>query len=336
MLVPYLSYTIVKTSILLRVLGIAMRMECLTLAQIEPWAELLALAFGRRPAEMRALLAWFHAGEGLIAWGAWEGSQLVAQYSSWLTALRLPGEAVPARVGLCVNLAVHPAYRGRGLVKQVAGPVYTALAERGGVAGVGFSNAAGVQVDRRSQGYGYRVVGQLAPLLVFLRRERRPCVPVTLTEQWPAAPWRFAGAEDEALRFAATPETVAWRFAAHPFRRYHYGVWLEDGAVRGLVVARPVRWGGLPGATLLAAYSDDLPALLAGWAAALRAQGGRFIHALATPCAAARAAWRPLGLSLTLPYSRSPYYLTIKPLQETLTPLLLDFSRWDCLGGDIL
>lgn len=313
-----------------------MRMECLTLAQMEPWAALLALAFGRRPAEMAALLAWFHEGEGLIAWGAWEGDRLVAQYSSWLTALCLPGETVPVRVGLCVNLAVHPEYRGRGLVKQVAGPVYAALAERGGVAGVGFSNAAGVQVDRHSQGYGYHVVGRLRSLLVLPRRERRPRAPVTITEQWPAAPWQFARAGEGALRFAATPETVAWRFAAHPFRRYHYGVWLEEGAVRGLVVMRLVRWGGVPGATLLAAYSDDLSALLAGWAAALRAQGGRFIHALTTPCAVARAGLQQLGLSLTLPYSRSPYYLTVKPLQETLAPLLLDFSRWDCLGGDIL
>ncbi|MEZ4642293.1 MAG: hypothetical protein R3E31_06070 [Chloroflexota bacterium] len=43
-------------------------------------------------------------------------------------------------------MAVRPDYRGRGLlIKQVSQPVYAALAALGGVAGVGFSNAAGVR-----------------------------------------------------------------------------------------------------------------------------------------------------------------------------------------------
>src|SRR5690606_20213096 len=96
----------------------------LTPGHCHPWADLLAVSFARTPAEMAQLLAWLQAGPGLIAYGAWDGERLAAQYSCRLTALHLPGHDASAAVGLSINMAVHPQYRGRGLIKQVAAPVY--------------------------------------------------------------------------------------------------------------------------------------------------------------------------------------------------------------------
>src|SRR5690349_13675851 len=124
-------------------------------------ADLLAASFGRTSAEMSQLLRYLYAGYSVIAWGAWDGDRLVAQYSCLLTSLNVPGMDVPMLVGMSVNMAVHPDYQGRGLIKQIAQPVYQAVGEQGGMAGVGFSNAAGVKVDRRSKGYGYQVIGQM-------------------------------------------------------------------------------------------------------------------------------------------------------------------------------
>lgn len=89
-------------------------------------------------------------------------------------------------------------------------------------------------------------------------------------------------------------------------------------------------------AELLAAYGVDLVGLLAGWGQAVRATGACFVHWLATPSSEVSKAIGLLGLNLPLPYSRSPYYLTVKPLS---TDLPLDFfvlGQWDCLGGDVL
>jgi len=36
------------------------------------------------------------------------------------------------------------------------------------------------------------------------------------------------------------------------------------------------------------------------------------------------------------PISRSPYYLTVKPLCDDTPAALFDFAAWDCMGGDIL
>ena len=312
-----------------------MQLRALTLNDAEPWADLLALTFGRSSADMTQLLQWLHAAHDLIAWGAWDGVRLVAQYSSLLIALWLPHLASLACVGLSVNMAVHPDYRGRGLVKRVAQPVYAALLERGGLAGIGFSNAAGVKVDRRSKGYGYRVIGRMQSILIWLRPG--PVIaPLRLTTDWPAALFDFGPPLDDCIRFAASPLLIRHRFAQHPFRRYEFGVWEEENKVCGVVVHRTIRWGALRGAALLAAYSHDLPRLLMCWACALRENGIRFGHALTTLASPTRAALKQNGLCLTLPYTRSPYYLTVKPLRDDTPPFLLDFTRWDCCGGDIL
>ena len=311
-----------------------MRLQPLTLNDCEPWAELLALTFDRTRGEMAQLLHWMNAGHDLIAWGAWDGSRLVAQYCSMLTVLVIPPASSLACVGLSVNLAVHPEYRGRGLVKQVAQPVYTALADKGGVAGVGFSNAAGVQVDRHSTGYGYRVVGQLLPRLIWLRPTAAE--PLTLTDQWPTEPLQIDRPAVDRIRFATSEALIQHRFTQHPFRRYRFGVHRVEREVRGLVVYRPMRVGPFAGVSLLGAYAADVSDLLKRWASALRANGVYFVHALITPASTLRSALRAIGVEVVLPYTRSPHYLTVKPLTAHTPDGLLDFARWDCAGGDIL
>lgn len=110
----------------------------------------------------------------------------------------------------------------------------------------------------------------------------------------------------------------------------------DEGRINGIVIDRPIRRVGVPGSTLLAAYGTDLPGLLAGWGWAIRTTGVRFVHWLATPASPVNKAMRDLGMSLLLPFSRSPYYLTIKPLCDRLPDDFLDFHSWDCLGGDVL
>lgn len=279
------------------------------------------------------LLHWLSAEHELIAWGAWEGTRLIAQYSSLLTVVWLPPASLEC-VGLSINLAVHPDYRGRGLVKQIAQPVYAALAEHGVIAGVGFSNAAGVKVDRHSRAYGYQVIGQMHSLLVGLSA-RGNDEPLRLTDVWPSAPFDFIPPQSDRIHFAASSTLVRHRFACHPFRRYQFGVWENADRVRGIVIYRWVTWRGVRVASLLAAYGDDVPALLKRWTTALHLGGIRFAHVLTTPVSGLRVALRDIGWSIPVPYSRTPYFLTVKPLTEDAAPLL-DFNRWDCSGGDIL
>jgi GNAT superfamily N-acetyltransferase len=199
-----------------------MKITPLTLDHLIPWSQLLAACFNRRAEDMAHLLRFLQPESRLIAWGVWDGDLLAAQYSCWLTAVHHPGCLATLPVGMSINMAVHPAYRGRGLIKQVAEPVYATLVERGAVAGVGFSNAQGVQVDRHSKGYGYEVVGQLRPSLFYLRRGLGSD-PLSLTSQWPIRPFvPFSFPKNHC--FHHTPETLHHRFGQHPFRQYRFGV----------------------------------------------------------------------------------------------------------------
>ena len=80
---------------------------------------------------------------------------------------------------------------------------------------------------------------------------------------------------------------------------------------------------------------------MGGWQEMKRARamwqaGIRLITVLGTPSAAGVVALRAQGPTWRVPFNRSPYYLTVRPLGDATPPAFFDFQRWDCLGGDIL
>lgn len=303
-----------------------MNLRPLTLDDAPAWADLLALSFDRTPDDMQKLLRWLHAGYEMVAWGAWDGERLAAQYACLLVNLHLPDNETNVQAGMSLNMSVHPDYRGRGLIKQVSKPVYETVAAQGGLAGMGFSNAEGVKVDRNSKGYGYQVVGQMIPALAWLPPNRKTPA-LDLNDHWSESALHLPP-QNGHITFSASLESIRHRYAQHPFRQYHYGIWPE----RGVVVYRPIKFG----VALLAAYGVDLPELLARWSSALRKTGFQFVHVLTSPQSELRKALSQVAVCRSLPYARTPYYLTVKPFEQHTPESMLDFSAWDLMGGDIL
>jgi len=301
-----------------------------------PWARLLAASFDRTPQQMEQLLVWFHQGFELVTWGAWDGDRLVAQYNARLLRLQLPGMAEPALAAMGLNMTVDAQYRGRGLLDSVARPVHAMLAARGCIAGVGFSSAGGLAVTRNSASYGYEVLGPMTSSVVLLSNRRYP-EPIPLAHAWPeGGALHVRVADDGLVRYTATAGSIHHRFAEHPFRSYSFGTWLVGDTIHGLIIYRLARLRGIPGVALLAAYGDDVPTLLGRWAGALRRVGIRVIHAVTSPASPLRQALTTIGVRLTVPYSREPYHLIVRALQDDTPRLLFDLDRWDCAGGDIL
>jgi hypothetical protein len=307
----------------------------LTLDDRVAWARLLADTFDRTPAQMERLLAWFHQGFRLVTWGAWDGDRLVAQYNCRLLRLHVPGLGEPALAGMGLNMAVDAAYRGRGLLDAVATPVHEMIAAQGCIAGVGFSSAGGLAVTRRSTSYRYEVLGPMTSSVVVLARRHYP-EPLDLSDAWPVGQLNVARGDTRFIRYAVTAETIRHRFAEHPFRHYSFGVWRDGEVIRGLVVYRRARLRGIPGMALLAAYGDDLPLLLARWAAAVRRLGVPIVHVVTSPASPFRDLLRVMGTRLTVPFSREPYHLIARALRDDTPRVLLDLDSWDCIGGDIL
>lgn len=310
-----------------------MRIEQLTRHDLNRWADLLALCFKRQPHEMSDLLMWLHRFGIVVAWGAWDKHQLVAQYMCLLRPFTSDDHRFQA--GVSINMAVHPTYRGQGLVKQVAQPVYQSVYKYGGVLGLGFSNAEGVQVDRRSKGYGYQVVGQMQPIIGIL--PNLPHADMHLTPTFPElASFSRDCVNSDGMGFLKTPQLLHTRYALHPFRRYSYGVLKIADQVQGIVVYRNFMIAGVEGVALLDAWGTDLANLLNQWSGAMRQSGTRFVQLLTTPHHPLKTALSQMMQLIPQPYTRTPYYLTVKPLTDTPLEGILDFEQWQFLGGDIL
>ena len=257
----------------------------------------------------------------------------MAQYNCRLLRLHIPGVAEPALAGMGLNMAVDPAYRGRGLLETVAGPVHSMITERGCVAGVGFSSTGGLEVTRKSSTYRYEVLGPMASSLFVVTRRQYP-EPLALSETWPEGRLELPADDGSMVRYAATPASLHHRFAEHPFRRYRFGAWREDDAIRGLVVYRKVRLRGVPGIALSRRTVRTCPRCSrAGPVRSANGVADRPRRDVARITPARARCGRP---SDDPPWSRSPYHLIARALRDDTPSALFELDRWDCAGGDIL
>jgi GNAT superfamily N-acetyltransferase len=305
-----------------------MELQALSLEHRQEWAALLADCFERQPHETEKLLDWLYRVFQPFAWGIWEDGRLVAQYTALQRPLAYAGSLIP--VGMSVNMAVHPDYRGRGYIKKMSAPVYEALAAQGVCFGLGFSNAEGVEVDKHSKGYGYHVIGQMRPMFAPVYPTN---VPELITSQQFPKDCLASMTVLPTLGFPKDCDYLYGRYAAHPFRQYHYALWQEGSQSVGVVVYRPSRFLGLPAVSVLDVWGEDLPELMRRFTATAWKSAYRLIHALVSPKSrlSCLMPWRLLS-----PLARNPYYLTMKPMTEGLSADFDEFQQWDLIGGDVL
>jgi len=308
-----------------------MKLQPLTLDQQTAWAELLSICFEQPQDHMESVLCWMHRLGDFTAYGIWDNNKLIAQY----TCLTRPitHQYQQHQVGMSMNMAVHPDYRGQGLIKHISRPVYESLTEHNVAFGMGFSNADGVKVDRRSKSYGYNVVGQMQPHLA--RTLSAKASPVYLTDKFPKTPLTLSSECSPSTQFVKDWTYFNQRYAQHPFRNYHYGVWQEDNLNLGFVVYRPVKLWGIQAVALLDILSENPKDLLHHWSHTLRANNIHLVHTLTSPISTLKQSLRSNHQLIKLPITRNPYYLTVKPLQDC-TKNILNLKKWDLVGGDIL
>jgi hypothetical protein len=171
--------------------------------------------------------------------------------------------------------------------------------------------------------------------VVVLSARRYP-EPLRLTEAWPDGSLTLPSVDGRFVRYVVTEASLAHRFADHPFRNYRFGTWHEDGELSGLVIYRRTRLRGVPAASLLGAYGEDVPELLVRWAGAVRRVGLPIVHVVTSPASPIRSALSRIGTRFTVPLSRNPYHLIARALRDDSPPVLFQLDRWDCVGGDIL
>lgn len=309
-----------------------MDLQPLTQDDVIEWGELLSICFEQEAENMEQLLCWLQSLGHLVAYGLWDNGRLVAQYACLQRDLYYENTSIS--IGMSMNMAVHPDYRGQGLVKRVSRPVYEALKTYGMSAGMGFSNAQGVKVDKRSKGYGYHVVGQMHPLLAMSRNFKTSTLKIS--NVFPDNVRHENRLLSDRIHFYKKWEYLRQRYAQHPFRQYQYGIWKDEEQIQGIVVYKTVTLWGMKAVALLDIYGDNLGELLRRWSTTLKQEGIHFIHVLTSPNATIKQLLQCHYQVIKLPITHHPYYLTVKPLSKKCDLGLLAFDSWDLIGGDIL
>lgn len=183
-------------------------------ADREGFVRLLARNFQPEdPAHFPASVAWkfFDRPEpGTVTSVFFDGGEPCGQYTSAAIGLSLFGVPSPGRQVL--DMCVDVPYRGRGIVVALADAAYAGIS--GPYVSVGFSNAAGVRVDRGSVKYGYHVLGQLSRIYV-------PHLPwASAAPRYRFSPVDAPAAEipppADACQVRRTPAYLRWRYVAKP------------------------------------------------------------------------------------------------------------------------
>lgn len=309
-----------------------MELRPLTPADSSQWGHLIGICFNQPSLEMERVLTWLTCLGHLEAYGLWDDNKLVAQYACLLRNVIYKDTPIP--IGMSINMAVHPDYRGQGLIKLVSQPIYDHLTEKDVMFGMGFSNAQGVKVDKHSKGYGYQVIGRMQSLIAIVKSFKRP--PLILSDDI----LRYGQGQlpnyQQKTHFQKDLAYITQRYGHHPLRQYHYGIWEEDDQILGIVIFKYVKLWGVPSVALMDVFGDNLEELFLRWSTMLRQNGIYLIHTLVTPQSAIKDILHRHWHVHQARFSRTPYYLTLKPLSEQIESSLLDFDQWDLIGGDVL
>lgn len=289
---------------------------------------LLDETFHIRNPDKLALIRWkyfdeIHAG-GTVMSLAMAGGRAVSQYAN--APITLSDDARPFPAMVCADMATAPGYRGRGLISKLARDVYSRVVQSDAVLSVGYSNEAGVQVDRSAKGYGYHVVGRFARYL-------RPLLFALST------PYRLEPVKDfaavctygEGLRIYKSPAYLTWRYLRKPHADYRVFRVSRGGATEGYAVLRAARGR----CHLVELTTSPEPDVLRAVQNTALSWGRRALLVYVLDNDYWRESLRGFVRVPSNPRLEN-YYLTVKPHCDPMPNDWESPARWRLMGGDIV
>lgn len=160
-----------------------------------------------------------------------EGDQVVAQYTNIPTKIRQGEACLPASI--CIDMATRHDHRRRGLISLLAERVYEQIRLQGKALSIGFSNDAGVNVDRHASAYGYRIVGCFARYYGWCRRRTPSGLLLRRADSFSDVP--ISGMTGAFLQIEKDAAYLTWRYLEKPGTTYEL-YRFEKGSVSGYVV----------------------------------------------------------------------------------------------------
>ncbi len=294
--------------------------------------------------DKEALVTWkyFHPffKNKVIQYGAFEDqyNQLVAHYANLPISVRYKNKTFQST--LCVDMATHPLFRGKGLISALSKLVYQKVEKSGAAFSLGFSNEAGVKVDQNSKGYGYQVVGKFKEYSFILTKQESS--EISLGEVLGFSEEVFSSKEASAKNpFFSIEKDVAylkWRYQQKPHHSYLFFKIMKQDQFLGYVV---VKDSNLQLHVLDIITNDTSVIFLTELLKELSNLSLRLGKRIITYSVLENELWNNV-MKKSMPFKpvtkKNEFYLTIKTHSHNVMPEkeLLNKEKWLCFLGDVL
>lgn len=292
---------------------------------------LLDLCFAIQNPAKKELINWKYFDDtyatSLCAYGIYDQSNLVAFYAN--KQMLIQDKSKSYKAGICLDMCTHPEFRGQKLISQLSTQTYDERTKAGYDFALGFSNTAGVQVDKYASKYGYQVIGQFYRYCSIALGAASP-YQVKVAQKlhnWPAL---------QSLHFTQSKNYLEWRYLHKPNNAYKILDILHRSKRMGQAVVIESRFK-LEIFKLILSDINDARACIT----ALKA----YAHDHHKPIVVIRVLpnqhWEKILRTtqfFACNFAEKPYYLTIKTLRhgEKQNEYIKNPDSWFLMGGDVL
>lgn len=234
------------------------------------------------------------------------------------------------KAAMCLDMATHPEHRRQGLITNLSQKVYGEITKRGFDFSFGFSNEAGVVVDRNAREYGYRVVGRLQQFFLFSFFPRKSRYSLKKVQSFT----REVPEYKDFLQIETSPAYLTWRYIEKPNSNYViYEVW-QDEMFHGYCITKN-QLCHLSVFKIACGATTDLRDVIKS-VQNIALQSGRPLVRLSV---LANVFWKKVVTQfLTVSFSKKRYYLTVKQhsKKNISASILFNPHFWLVMGGDII
>lgn len=200
----------------------------------KPVTVFLAAVFKTKPGFWKWKLA-MSSKRPAIAWMATTPKgELVSHYAYLPLDVAAGKERMPA--SLCTAMATHPEHRGRSLISRLSQAAFQDAEKQGSEICIGFSNQAGLRVDKNSSGYGYAIIGSFATFATFPGKTDETTIRLEALRA--KEPFKKIPFSAQILGIAKNPSFLHWRYRRYPKKIYRCFRLMDKKRLIGYVILR--------------------------------------------------------------------------------------------------
>src|SRR5258706_7065221 len=136
---------------------------------------------------------------------------------------------------ICTDMCTDISHRGKGLISKLSSEVYKEVKDSKYDFSLGFSNDAGIKIDKNSISYGYEVVGKFVRYLKLVASRKKAAyslIRVSSLED------NFYNSSSNFLKIRKDSSYLDWRYLKKPNSEYNVYAIKEASTIHGYVVLR--------------------------------------------------------------------------------------------------